>query len=709
MTTETGRLEYTGRAILQDAQTALGNDPIRGLIELITNADDAYRGASGRILIRREPVKDGFVDAITVYDHARGMTREEFKAKLMKLGAENQEFLSGDVVRGNLGRGAKDGIAFGGVLFRSIRDGLYNELLLEAPDITRLEPSRPAEAIDYTALRLGDGQNGLAASLLFTQATVTRIRPAGTLIERLANEAQLRDINLSHQVIYEETSPRRVLESITPKNVDFESPLLDLQGELPGVEGSAFRLRLWKLRDRGDDNFSQCAPQGILVKGAKATYINTFFGLQSRSESRWLHGVIDCPKIDQLLRDFDREGPTPENNARLVRRDRAGLDESHPFMSSLISVVQPRLAVALDELRQEQGESQREGRELRQRLDSLTTVLRAEIRDLLEEESGSRDDGQADIFQAIPPLMDVVIGDRFSISVIAPELNERGEINFVTDEAIRLVSSDDEWRPRSNGRHSIRAYRFEASQIGSFVINLSLRGLATVVVVRVHEHRSEDAIDYSKFRFDRSRYTTRPGRTRFLEVLSPVECENISVEIVEGSGVVPASVDCLPSGDGLGFVGIVRFEATEESDTKVRAVDRRTGEEIFARVIIHEPDPFRLNDFTFTVENSEMGSLRVTTEPGQPKRIVVYGQHPANKASLGAYDAENKRFSKEATGEACRMLAELFSYELAKAILEQNALAAPDDFADAAQIMVRHGQYSARLIPYCLRILTPEE
>ena len=97
----------------------------------------------------------------------------------------------------------------------------------------------------------------------------------------------------------------------------------------------------------------------------------------------------------------------------------------------------------------------------------------------------------------------------------------------------------------------------------------------------------------------------------------------------------------------------------------------------------------------------------MTTEPGQPKQIVVFGQHAANRGALGAYDHDEKRFINESSPEACRMLAELFAYELARSILETNAISSPDDFADAAQIMVRHGQYSARLIPYCLRILSP--
>ena len=43
-----GHITYTGRAFRMDAQEAMGADIVRGIIELLTNADDAYaRNAVG--------------------------------------------------------------------------------------------------------------------------------------------------------------------------------------------------------------------------------------------------------------------------------------------------------------------------------------------------------------------------------------------------------------------------------------------------------------------------------------------------------------------------------------------------------------------------------------------------------------------------------------------------------------------------------------
>jgi len=44
-----GTLVYTERAFEQDADQAMGADIVRALVELITNADDAYGSQSGPI------------------------------------------------------------------------------------------------------------------------------------------------------------------------------------------------------------------------------------------------------------------------------------------------------------------------------------------------------------------------------------------------------------------------------------------------------------------------------------------------------------------------------------------------------------------------------------------------------------------------------------------------------------------------------------
>ena len=49
MAVKAGKVQYTGRAFEQDASQAMGGDIVRALVELITNADDAYGANDGEI------------------------------------------------------------------------------------------------------------------------------------------------------------------------------------------------------------------------------------------------------------------------------------------------------------------------------------------------------------------------------------------------------------------------------------------------------------------------------------------------------------------------------------------------------------------------------------------------------------------------------------------------------------------------------------
>lgn len=125
---ESGTVDYTGRAFHQDAIEAMRSDIVRGLIELITNSDDAYASLAserlGKISVEVEHRKGQPWLAI-VRDRACGMTAEVMKARLKQLGGRTSGFESGESRRGNLGRGAKDLAAFGEVTFESIVDKEY--------------------------------------------------------------------------------------------------------------------------------------------------------------------------------------------------------------------------------------------------------------------------------------------------------------------------------------------------------------------------------------------------------------------------------------------------------------------------------------------------------------------------------------------------------------------------------------------------------
>ena len=121
-----GKIEYTERAFHQDAVEAMGGNIIRGIIELVTNSDDAYvdvtNGPKQKKIIIEVEHKRGKPWKVVVRDRATGMSAKDLEEKITKLGKRTSGFERGENKRGNLGRGAKDVTAFGNVDFFSIHN-----------------------------------------------------------------------------------------------------------------------------------------------------------------------------------------------------------------------------------------------------------------------------------------------------------------------------------------------------------------------------------------------------------------------------------------------------------------------------------------------------------------------------------------------------------------------------------------------------------
>ena len=101
--TRRGTLERTRRAREQDLALVMGNDPLRAIIELVTNADDAYeamlKGPRRKIRVEVERHR-GSPTIISVRDQAESMTRTQAEERLGKEGGRTSGFERGDDRRG---------------------------------------------------------------------------------------------------------------------------------------------------------------------------------------------------------------------------------------------------------------------------------------------------------------------------------------------------------------------------------------------------------------------------------------------------------------------------------------------------------------------------------------------------------------------------------------------------------------------------------
>ena len=382
-----GRVEYTGRAFHQDATEAMKGDVIRALIETLTNSDDAYGDEKGKIRVEVEHKKQGPWRVVT-RDRAQGMRATRLEEAIARLGGRTSGFERGRSVRGNLGRGAKDLAAFGIVTFESICDDFHAKLVLDPSGDYVLDAERKATKEVREALGISRG-NGTVVTI--TAAENIRCPRHNRLAEKLQKHYQLRDIL---------SDPRRDVMLTDSKGDEitlrysYPSLSVALSGEvdIEGYPGVTANITIYRNDERYDDPPSDSGrPGGMLVKGRRAIYENTYFKFEANPYSGWFSGRVECPYIDQLAAEYDHrlvvgEGQDEKNPMPIITRRRDGLQHAHPFYKALAAAVEGALGkLIVEEERKARETSATENIGMRRALDSLGRDLARLIDEDLRE------------------------------------------------------------------------------------------------------------------------------------------------------------------------------------------------------------------------------------------------------------------------------------------------------------------------------------
>lgn len=415
---------YTGQGFEQDAGQAMGSDVVRGLIELITNADDAYGDKRGEIRIdvfRPKSPKDATV--ISVRDNAIGLPTQAMERNFSTLGGDLSGFADGESKRGLFGRGSKDTAWFGRTVFESIHDGTYTELMLNRDGSGTID-HRASTAADHDRLSIRPGTNGLSASMhVYPQHANV---PDGAKLEhRLSAHVQLRTLIQRQRVLLvEHRSGRKTTHPIV-WDPPLSDPLLEEVILIPDY-GVSCKLTIRKLRQRIEGPVNEYSVTGIAIRGSRTTYMNTFFDLSGYGTGL-LCGELECTAIDDLIRQYDRSGKAPrkdsvdlKNPYRIIRRDRDGLDRNHPFTQALARIVAERVRPILDSLEPEQREGG--SKQLRKDLSQIANLLSSLIKEDLgedEDETGGvgRPTAENPII-VIPPTLRGKVGTSRTLTAL---------------------------------------------------------------------------------------------------------------------------------------------------------------------------------------------------------------------------------------------------------------------------------------------------
>ncbi|MCC6223804.1 MAG: sensor histidine kinase [Thermoleophilia bacterium] len=320
--------------------------------ELVTNADDAITASGrerGRIQLRfgppdpelrlawrrelrrlRAPALLDWAHEVSCADDGIGMDADLVDRRLGALGAAPE----GAGQRGLFGRGLRDvWLAQGGGRLQSVHAGRAVESWFFP--VAGDEPYAFVHVLDCPAsagIRRDFGIEGDGTRVTVPLA-LRRLPPGGRLRTLVSQLVQLRPVldDPRRDLWLELAGEPPQLVVFPGPEPDPERPLL-FDGEVevrPGVTARVVVRRAAEPIPLGPSRATRRG--GLVVRSGRAAHETTLAGLEGHPGARHLYGEVWCEAIERLQREA-LDSPRPQV---VVRVDRSGLNESHPFVQRL--------------------------------------------------------------------------------------------------------------------------------------------------------------------------------------------------------------------------------------------------------------------------------------------------------------------------------------------------------------------------------------
>ena len=705
-------VQYTKRGFTQDAEQAMRGDVIRGLIELITNSDDAYGEMSGeiRVVVSRPGASDGSVE-VSVSDKAKGLLPDDMEKAFTYLGNETSGFADGASVRGLFGRGSKDTAWFGQTVFESIKLGVFSEIVLNRDGKGTLD-FRDATTDDYERLGLKMSENGLTARMQ-VQPLRAKVPELSKIADRLSRHVQLRQLNVKNRVLIAEFKKDKQTK---------QAPIL---WELPSHEeifneeieikeyNSRARFVIRKLAQRINENISDYSFHGIEIRGKRASYMNTGFGLVGPGIG-FISGVVECPKIDELIRQYDADEiagiPSPSNPIRMITRDRNGLAGEHPFVRALTVAVLEKLKPIVDSLEPKQSDTG--GSELKKNLDRVARMLGELMKqDLDEDEDAENISGNLPSLDrrivVIPPISRGVIGSKRSLTVlIHKDCAAGGVLLKLSNENCSILVS-----PTKPTSHPI----FENVMVAHARLSLDTLGSSRVTFYATSDEEVSGAADIlvhndptpeedppTVLMWKNGVMSVTVGKERTISLLAPIDVAPdgvLTAEVsIEGDGVSllenRVSLSLVSKGWLVGRLRVKGvkiggpFRIIASSGTQVAKGTIKTS----------LPSAMVGLNFEVKLEPLDEGPNRgrvVEVENG--RQMLVWTKNPAVAAYLGKINDDGS-YSNEHSPDTKAALAETIASVAADYVLRREVLSDPSMYRDVDMVIQKRTTLTHRYL-----------
>lgn len=695
--------EYEDRYFLQNAERVMKDDIVRGLVELITNTDDSYgriesKGlwGSGEISISIERRRKGKSTTIGVRDKAEGMNIEEMVKKLRRVGDITSQFLEtkGNRIRGFGGRGSRECIVFGPLVFKSIKNNIYSEVHLKKPASFIPIIERPATELDRIRLDIPKGNGTLVILEVDPHFSIPNNQ---LLVEQLPKYYSLRDIT---------SSPKRKLELIDlsghrerkdrlvyiPKDGNIE---IDETFTVDGYPDAEARILIKKSNERIKMNSSSPYWEGgILIQSNYAIHGVTGFSrdVENNPYFEYYFGRITCPYIDELaveyeMREKQKIAHTSENPSRIIDPLRTeGLTNNHPFTKALYmeAIRRFKLLLKRDEEAATNQVREIENKKTTDRLRKLANEVSRFIKDRTESLDNIDDEyylNDSDIkaggIVVIPGGVKIPLGEerKFYVYVRPTPQQNSSQITLSTDsKAIQLSSDIEGLIEKGDGilysSFSVLGIEY-ADNVKIKIVWGDIEKQISVSVVK-----KEEIHPYVKdFSFEKSAYKVREGKQKEIQILAA------------WPNFVHGEVECLVVSDTDEFIDIIGKktklkytvfdDGTEMAIAKIKVFGKKIGgsttikttlqyKEITAKVTVL-PQKELGHNIEIKVVDEDLGEQRAVWSGNLLK---ISGRHKTIRRYLGP---PSSWLSAQDSIHFRLLIAELIADNVARRILELNA------------------------------------
>ena len=362
------------------ADKAIQGDPIRALVELITNCDDAYNKRPPELGHEACPIEISVCEAapapfLTISDRALGMDGPRMD---QALGSYTSATSTG-ADRGYFGRGLKDGIlALGDGEVESVSNGAVHRAWL---GIRGGQPYYEAHHPTETPNTDG-GVPAPSGTTVRIQVNRPDVAPPTfrNLERQIPFHFMLRGIlsNPARHIYLSETSPdgevlrRKRLQYRFPEGrLVLENSLLLGRFEIP------YRVIVYQ-SERELSTPRQTGPYaeaGLLITDGNAILDNTLGMFDADPDAGALFGRLECPHLNKLMRD----------NEPIVQATRHGLMWDHEVARELRLTLDERLEPLVRNIAR-QGASMRNARDaaaaaerMARGVEAISVIARAEV------------------------------------------------------------------------------------------------------------------------------------------------------------------------------------------------------------------------------------------------------------------------------------------------------------------------------------------